>query len=154
LHVRAAQPRVNREEVRGGELGSGFGIVRRVSAHRVNTALVGRKDDASSPRRIRHRLLRRVPLAGPGVEAQAGDRTHHIGVVEARRRKGADKVQRWPRYGEQAAQKDCASHGARYRCVRRVVAAAKLAGARAVAVQFVQTCGDNAHIWRFQFVET
>ncbi len=100
LHVRATQPRINRKEVRGGELCSGFGIVCRVSASRLHTALLGRKDDASSPRRIMRSLLGWVPLAGPGVEAQAGNRTHRLCVVAARRRKGAETVQRGPRYGE------------------------------------------------------
>jgi hypothetical protein len=56
-------------------------------------------------------LFWRVPFAEPGVEAHAGNCPHHVCIVEARRRKVAEKVQRGPGHAEQAAQEDGASHG-------------------------------------------
>ena len=111
LHVRAAQPRVDREEVRGLELGDGLSVVRRVSGDRLHAALRRREDDAPPPWCIMRSLLGRVALAGSGVKAQAGDRSHHVGVLEARRREGAEEIQRRARDGERAAQKERASHG-------------------------------------------
>ena len=114
LHVRATQPGVNREEVGGGELGRGLGVVCRVPGHRTDPALIGWEDDASSTRRIVRSSLWRVPFPEPGVEAHAGNCSHHVCIVEARRRKVAEKVQRGPGHAEQAAKEYGASHGALY----------------------------------------